>query len=164
MALDYPFRVIDETSHFRSWQFVAGCRNAASSGRGSPFHSLGLMKHALRIANVLAALVATAVAVAVAFLGPFGKSSNSVLLSFAVFFVLVPLAFHVALAVGTWKLPRLSSPSEWAVLGLSFSAVLACSLGVGLPCSSRIRAPKASTHSGGQFRRGGFGRPLPARC
>jgi hypothetical protein len=31
-------------SHFPSWHFVAGRRYAASSGRGSPFHSLGLMQ------------------------------------------------------------------------------------------------------------------------
>ena len=32
---------VDEGSHFPSWHFDAGRRFAASSGRGSPFHSLG---------------------------------------------------------------------------------------------------------------------------
>jgi hypothetical protein len=44
MAMDFPFRTVDESSHFPSWHFVADHRfTAVGSGRGSPFHSLGLM-------------------------------------------------------------------------------------------------------------------------
>jgi GNAT superfamily N-acetyltransferase len=45
MAMDFPFRTVDESSHFPSWHFVADHRfTAVGSGRGSPFHSLGVMQ------------------------------------------------------------------------------------------------------------------------
>ncbi len=40
-GLSPPGRV-DEKAHFPSWHWVAVRRNAAGSGRGSPFHSLGI--------------------------------------------------------------------------------------------------------------------------
>ncbi len=39
-----PSERVDERLLFPSWHLLAGCRNAAGSGQGSPFHSLGLMK------------------------------------------------------------------------------------------------------------------------
>ncbi|MGA0613113.1 hypothetical protein, partial [Caldimonas sp. KR1-144] len=45
-----PLPNIDESSHFPSWHFDAGCRFAAAhSGRGSPFHSLGAMNWKLLV-------------------------------------------------------------------------------------------------------------------
>jgi SAM-dependent methyltransferase len=43
MVMDFPFaQVVDESSHFPSWHFDAVLRyTAGTSGRGSPFHSLG---------------------------------------------------------------------------------------------------------------------------
>jgi hypothetical protein len=41
-------RSVDESSNFPSWHFVADSRfNADSSGRGSSFHSFGVISHAI---------------------------------------------------------------------------------------------------------------------